>query len=300
MGSNAAAVSKTEFKQYLTPFLTWCEGRFPYVFHVHFASVLHGDLRMAYCGDPKEMIGVTLFIYKAGSVKDRPEGVKEWSKFVKIVNQPSNFKLNFKTGEIVGQRSLQATVKLPEPIEWMKVKKYISPPGRIGARYLKKHWGYMVIVDRGLVEHLTRKLDEFEFYFSGGKTFRGRYILRPFGKNFNFFSASADEVNPVIVGTSVKNLREGKELGGFLWIKTKNQTPYVLSRRAIQKKFISPKNFSALPQLLKKRIPRKFQYWRHEQLEKRLSVRDELVTELKRQKLLQPLVEGKWEKIRIK
>lgn len=295
MGENISVTSYT-FKKYLSPFLVWCEGKFDYILHVHWASVLHGDLRMGYCGDPNNVIGVTLFIYKQGAVKHRPNGPKGWTEFLKVIRDPKNFKLNFKTGEIQGQRSLAATVKLPEAKAWMKVKKYISPPGTIGARALRKWWSYMTIVDKGKVEHLTRKLDEFEFYFTEGKAFRGRYILRPFGKNFTFFTASAQ---PVLVGTTQK-LEEGKEISGFLWIKAKNQTPYILSTRAVKKRFISPAHFSGLPMALKERIPKAFQYWTIESKAKRLKVRDNLVLALKGQKQYQYLEEGAWHKVNLK
>ncbi len=296
MGSNISP-SKEDLKKYVRPFLTWCEGVYDYVLHIHWASVLHGDLRMSYCGDSKFMIGVTLFLYKPGSVKVRPNGLEGWTDFLKVVRDPRNFKLNFETGEIQGQRSLAATVKLKEPIQWMKVRKYISPPGRVGARALRKWWSYMTVVDRGKVEHLTRKLDEFEFYFSKGKTFRGRYILRPFGRNFTFFTASAEQ--PVVVGTQAKKLREGKEISGFLWIKAKNQCPYVLGPRAIRKKFIPPQGFSGLPRELKKRIPSEFQYWKTSSEDTRRKVRDELVLTLKKQKQYSFLEAGNWSKVKL-
>jgi len=293
MGEN---ITSKDFKRYVAPFLVWCEGKFDYVLHVHWASVLHGDLRMGYCGDPRSMIGVTLFIYKSGAVKHRPNGLEGWSEFLKVIKNPKNFKLDFKTGEIQGQRSLAATVKLPESKAWMKVKKYISPPGTVGARALRKWWSSMTVVDRGKVEHLTRKLDEFEFYFTEGKAFRGRYILRPFGKDFTFFTAGAQ---PTIVGTTQK-LEEGKEISGFLWIKAKDQTPYILSLRAVKKRFIPPVHASGLPVELKARIPRVFQYWNIESKAKRLKVRDSLVLALKSQKQYKFLKEGSWKKVNLR
>lgn len=289
------ALTKEDFKRYMAPFLVWCpeDKVYRYVLHIHLASVLHGDLRMEYCG--RDLIGVTLFLYKSGTLKKRPNGKEGWRDFLKIVKNPKYFKLNFKTGEIVGQRSLQCTAKLPESKAWYKVNKFISPPGWIGAASLKKYWGYMTVVDRGTVEHLTRKLDMVEFYFHG-KAFRGRYILRPFGKNFEFFSAS---VKPVVTGTTYEKLKEGKELGGFLWIKPVDQTPYVLSLRAVQKKFVPPKGFSGLPRDLKKRIPLEYQYWKFDDKEKRIEVRDGLREELKGKRLLRYLEKGEWRQIQL-
>ncbi|MCD6143129.1 MAG: hypothetical protein J7J04_02210, partial [Thermococcus sp.] len=105
---------------------------------------------MRWCG--RDLIGVTLFLYRPGSVKHRPNGKEGWDDFLKIVKHPRRyFKLDYTTGEIIGQKSLQATMKLPESNAWINVRKYISPPGFIGARSLKDKWGYMTCVDLGLV-----------------------------------------------------------------------------------------------------------------------------------------------------
>lgn len=278
-------------KKYARPFLVWCEGSYPYCLHIHLASVFHGDLRMRWCG--RDLIGVTLFLYRPGSVKHRPNGREGWDDFLKIVKYPRRyFKLDYTTGEIIGQRSLQATMKLPEPQSWINVKKLVSPPGFVGARALKDKWSYMTRVDTGLVEHLTRKLDMFEFYFTKGKAFRGRYILRPFGRGFHFYTASADK--PHVVGTKYEKLKEGKELGGFLWIRAKDQTPYILSLRAVEKRFVAPFGYSGLPTQLKKLIPSRFQYWKLRSEKDRIRVRDELRDALKRKGLMKYLESGVW------
>ncbi len=175
---------------------------------------------------------------------------------------------------------------------WINVKKLVSPPGFVGARALKDKWSYMTRVDTGLVEHLTRKLDMFEFYFTKGKAFRGRYILRPFGRGFHFYTASADK--PHVVGTKYEKLKEGKELGGFLWIRAKDQTPYILSLRAVEKRFVAPFGYSGLPTQLKKLIPSRFQYWKLRSERDRIRVRDELRDALKRKGLMKYLESGVW------
>ena len=180
---------------------------------------------------------------------------------------------------------------------WINVRKLVSPPGRIGARSLKDKWSYMTRVDTGLVEHLTRKLDMFEFYFTKGKAFHGRYILRPFGRGFHFYTASADK--PQVVGTKYEKLKEGKELGGFLWIKAKDQTPYVLSLRAVEKRFVAPFGYSGLPTKLRKRIPTRFQYWKIKDDQKRIDLRNKLRDELKTKGLLGSLSLGKWEQVKL-
>jgi len=157
----------------------------------------------------------------------------------------------------------------------------------------------MVKVDEGVVEHLTRKLDMFEFYFVKGKAFHGRYILRPFGRGFYFHSASAEE-KPEVEGTKYERLKEGKELGGFLWIKAKRQTPYVLSARAVQKRFVPPPGYSGLPSALKKRIPSEFRYWKHTSEKERLSVRDSLREELRKRDLLPFLERGDWKRVNLR
>jgi len=290
--------ARGEVKKYLNPFMQWCDNKYPYTFHVHWASVLHGDLRMGYCGSLNYLIGVTLFLFKKGRTIQRPNGLKGWSRFLQIVNNPSNFKLNFKTGEIQGQHSLGATVKPIEPKAWLKVKKYVAPPGEITARKLRKWWAYMIKVDSGYVQHLTRKEDEFEFYFTNGKTFRGRYILRPYGSNFNFFSSDIGSNKFLFSRSLASKLKEGKEISGFLWIKAEDQTPYVLGR-GVKKRFIPPQKHSGLPHELKIRIPQKFQYWHATSEAKRIEIRDQLFASLKHERQLQYLKLGDWNRIKL-
>jgi hypothetical protein len=75
--------------------------------------------------------------------------------------------------------------------------------------------------------------------------------------------------------------------GNFTWMmfKAKTQLPYVLSARAVNKKWIPAYGASALPHNLRSKTPERFQYWKKKDEKMRLECRDELVGEIK-EKLL--------------
>lgn len=67
----------------------------------------------------------------------------------------------------------------------------------------------------------------------------------------------------------------------FTW-KPKDQTPYVLSRRAVQQNWIPPKGVHCLPPELAQHIPSEFKYWERENASQRLALRNELVQAIRR------------------
>ena len=57
--------------------------------------------------------------------------------------------------------------------------------------------------------------------------------------------------------------------------------PYVLSNRAVQKRWVPPHNVSAVPRKVRTTIPERFRYWIFEDTAKRRAARDQLVVEIK-------------------
>jgi len=235
-------------------------------------------------GNPRYLLGVTLFAQRPGVFKKRPDTKAGWKVFEEKATSRSSWKLDLETGEIIGQKSLGATLKLLVPRPWLFVKKWMRPPGYIGST--KKHWGFMIRVGWGEVEHLSRKLDMIELYFppGKGKPFRGRYFLRAFDPKFRFVAAKEFE-------------KETAEVAGFLFIKPKDQTPYVLSSRAVKKGFIPPFGRHALPKELARRIPSRLRYWTRKNERERCEVRDTLVNELRKKRFMRFLFSGLWHKI---
>jgi len=128
-------------------------------------------------------------------------------------------------------------------------KGWLSVEGERGDRVF-------VIYDKGTIEY-GAQLPYFHEYFIKGKKFRGRIVFR-----------------------MVPNLdKEPDDEREFLWMtwKPKDQTPYVLTKRSIQKGYRTDFGISALPIEVRKKIPRKYHYWNERDADKRFEVRKELV-----------------------
>ena len=133
-----------------------------------------------------------------------------------------------------------------------------------GPGYDKKR--FMWTVDNFEVEHGCKKLDYVELFCEN------------------------DFISGRIVFVKIPNKAEWKKTpeGDYTWMmfKTKTETPYVLSTRAVDKKWIPPYGASALPRNLRSKIPERFQYWKKKDEKMRLELRDELVEEIKKKLLL--------------
>jgi len=69
----------------------------------------------------------------------------------------------------------------------------------------------------------------------------------------------------------------------YFWafIQTVDQTPYVLTREAVDKKWLPPKGFSALPREIRAVIPEEYRFWEASEESRRLELREKLVEKLK-------------------
>ncbi len=147
--------------------------------------------------------------------------------------------------------------KEPKPAEWLDYRGKVEP-GEIGAT--KNEPGFFYIADRFDVEFGTQK-PHYHEYFCNGTLFKGRFCIR-----------------------LLENKKEWKKTGEGLmtWmaVRPKEKTPYVISRRAVTKKWIPGFGHSALPKKIRAKIPDKYRYWRYRETAKQLEVRDTLVDEL--------------------
>jgi len=224
----------------------------------HIGRSFHGDLRIKRDG---VLDGITLAYMKKGTVKEdvktleqAKEIEKNWSKYCKLTDQPLSPK------EVL-HRAIYAELKDPEPVEWLNFEGVV-PPGEVGAR-VKEH-GVFNIVDRGKVWYGAVKPYFVEFFFKG-KRLTGRWILR-------------------MITNPWKEDIPGREFVWLFW-KPMDQTPYVLSERAVEKRWIPPIGISCLPPWIRDKIPDEYKYWLKKSKNEALKTRDELVEAIKAKKI---------------
>jgi len=212
----------------------------------------HADFRIRV---GNHLLGATLFILKPGTIKESVTSLrqakeieKHWERYFKLRDVPQT--------EITDpRRKIQVVWKKPEPIDWLNVEGVVEK-GEVGAtRY---EYGVFSIVDRPTVYFGAQK-PYFKEFFVDGRLISGRWVVR--------YLPNPWEKRPAFV---------------FLMWKPADQTPYVLSQRAVEKRWIPPPNVSALPPWIRKNIPTKYKYWFKKNTNERLAIRDELVRALRK------------------
>jgi hypothetical protein len=153
--------------------------------------------------------------------------------------------------------------KAVEPIEWLDYQGRVEK-GEVGAT--KNEPGYFYIIDRFDAVLGTQK-PHFHEYFCNGKVFDGRFCIR-----------------------LLENKEEWKKTGEGLmtWMASTaltDKTPYVLGRRAVRKKWVPPYGHSALPDKIRSKVPKEYQYWNSRDPKKRLKIRDSLIEEIKKTRI---------------
>lgn len=184
------------------------------------------------------------------TVKQAKELEKDWETYFKLSNKPETYLVS-------PRRKLWVELKKPEPLAWLNVEGVV-PPGKVGAtRY---EFGVFSIFDRPIVYPGAQKPDFCELFLYG-KRFTGRWVVRLLP-------------NP---------WRAEMPRRAFVWLmwKPEEQTPYVLSRRAVQKRWMPPDGISCLPPEIRQQIPEKYQYWKKKGATAR-AIRDELVKAIRR------------------
>lgn len=222
-----------------------------FVVHAHFRKELsiHLDVRIQY--DVSALIGYTL---TNPFSLDHPFDSFENSKKIFEKKKPELEK------RIANQNDkFLAVPKEVQPTVWLKVEGEVKE-GEVGATHFGK--GAFVIVDSGSVE-FGRLATFFREYWFHGKIFNGRFVAR------------------LIPNSSIDNpdYEGGMAKASLLWLfwKTKETTPFVLSKRAITQGYIPPYDVSAMPKEFSAEIPSKLRFWHHKNKFKRIAVRSALV-----------------------
>jgi len=205
----------------------------------------------------KELEGMTLFHQIKGTLTQDVETVaqakaieRQWKKYFKLLNVPQT--------DIPGRRKIRVSLKKPEPRAWLTTEA-VMPRGEVGATVEEE--GVFSIVDRPTVWFGAQK-PYFKEFFIKGKLIDGRWVV-------NYLP------NPWIE-------QEPRTKFVYLLWKPEDQTPYVLTRRAVKKKWVPPFGVSALPPRIRNIIPEKFKYWNRRNISERLASRDELVTAIRK------------------
>jgi len=207
------------------------------------------------------LLGFTVADLVKGAIKE-PVTTLEQAK--RLDKMPQNWKISNEPG--MKGIILYAEPKKPAPLEWLRVEGVVKP-GEVGAtRY---EYGVFSILQRGKL-HLGAQKTYFKEYFLTGKPFDGRWVAR---KLPNIWK---DPRRRRPKGVELPPLAIKKEFIWFFW-KPKDQTPYVLSKRAVEDAWIPEYNVTALPPEIADKIPEEYKYWKNPDKRKRLEIRDALV-----------------------
>lgn len=212
-----------------------------FVIQAHFRGAsVHFDIRFRK-NDVLE--GFTMATAYEGKIK---EPVLDMETAEKLLKRDDVWKIDLKTGKqkerktIVGKEGekIWCDFKAMQPVSWLKVEGW-TPPRKIEPvpGGTKEYPGVFVIVDKG---YYAKGADKpyFKEYFLYGQKWKGRIVFR------------------VVAG-----MKAVKELLTWLYWKTDDQTPYVLSKRAVEEKWL-PEGYSALPFELEKQVPEELNYWK--------------------------------------
>jgi|GEM_PF-3183693 len=271
----------------------------------------HVDQR--YETDSGALIGWTIL----DSLPDRPKvpplSIEDAKKFDR---DPSNWKIDWNTGEWAWREkkggakariSIVVRKKAPEPLDWLTFEGE-QPPKSIGATA----YGPAIfthITPLGVVETLAQKSYMHEYYLTF-PNFKWHIVFRllrkPFVQKESFREAlktqDYERLSEMVELEESESLEEGLYLeakrfipvskGGWGyeeagWIAIYvTREPYVISKRAVQLKWIPPYPYSALPRHIKKQIPPEFHYWKEKDMQKRIEIRDALVKAIKEKKVV--------------
>lgn len=294
-------------------------------------------------GEKKEyLIGWTFADLVKGIIKKPIETMalaRKWD------GTPRAWKIDLKTGKFKLRRTRAGTLvpaeirafeKATEPHEWLNIEGVTPPFPAPGST--KEFRGVFSIIDKGIGEYGTQKLDFHEYFLSKGKL-KGRLAIRrlvrgKFEKKYSVddeiekaFGLEEDQEIPLwifkrniqlylenVLGWQPQEIEkqfpldkkmadiekqfeeiikerrailpagveEARPITATFWvvIQPKDQTPYVIQKRAVDKKWMPPDGKSALPKVIRKQIPSEFQYWKKKGKEAQ-KIRDDLVKAIK-------------------
>jgi len=279
-----------------------------YVCHHHFrGKSIHADFRIESM-ENKDLIGWTINNMIPDSIQE-PVTAIEQAKSLKIDEYS---KIDWQTGEFAKRKKsgtetlvdveLVCEKKAVEPHPWLEIEGVVKP-GTVGAT--KQYPGVFLIVDKGTCEYGAQKPWVHEYFPQSDRNkggFRYRILFRQLrveaiqGKSeediracaVEFLNESFDSVfsedwdldlserlkaRDIVMPAAETTFRQES---AWLLIKPSDQTPYVLSDRAVKEKWIAPKGFSSLPKDLRTRIPVEFKYWMIDKEKDRVLMRDAL------------------------
>lgn len=134
-------------------------------------------------------------------------------------------------------RKIYTQTKGSMSVAWLKMEGEV-PAGTVGGT--SELEGQIIIMDRGTVEHGTQK-SYFHEYWLHGERANGRIVIR-----------------------RLATRPQWKTKESFAWLTfftKKEERPYVISRRAVNRKWYPPKGISALPKETRVQIPEEYHYW---------------------------------------
>jgi len=254
----------------------------PYVMQHHYrGSSVHTDLRIdlgaQLLDDPDyTMVGWTLLDEIQGLIREPVRTLEEARKLNardiwKIDWHRGRFKNHDQIKAITPQDSpeynsipddnhrtqIEAVPKTPIPRQWLTIDTVLKPAS---SEHHRGDWNpVMSIVDTGRVWLGAQKPYYHEYFFESDKGRRwGRLVFRLLPRPEKYRKAGA---------------------GRFWWttIQPESQQPYVLSRRAVKKKWLPPEGQPALPPDLARETPENLRYWtpglkQHDRLLRRLKL----------------------------
>jgi hypothetical protein len=242
------------------PFLTPADESkdWKFILQLHFrGKSVHGDFRNE---RPSFLVGWTINLQKEGFPSKDIDTLEEARKFI---SNPSNIK-EFRQGH-EGAQQVVLEKKSPQPKQWLTAEG-VYQPGEVGGT--KEHEGVFINGAEGTVE------------FGVSKPYFHEY----------FYTAVKGPLKDIIQGRFVTRLLKnvwGPETSGrsqFVWMGwfTKDNEPYILSRRAVSLGVMPPEGLSWLPRNVRKQIPKDFQYWKLKGT-KAKKARDNLVNAMKKE-----------------
>lgn len=264
--------------------------KFVYQHHWRGGKSVHGDMRFE---QTDALLGFTNAVQTPGievpSLDDeKSASVKGAENYAE--RNPGKFKINPNTGEFAARRTaagevrptqIAAVPKAQQPKAWLDVEGVVQPGG-IGATTNLPATFH--IVDSGTYTPGARKSTIWEIFVEDSKddVFLGRYFWRPVVRK--------------ILPPSEEQTIEGIQL---TLIRPTDQLPNVLAKSSrVDRPWIPPKGWSALPKVLQKKVPPKLRYWTKSSESERKKLRNELYEVWKEEGLIGELQEGTFKLIK--
>ncbi|MEW6556020.1 MAG: DNA adenine methylase [Elusimicrobiota bacterium] len=291
-----------------------------YVVQEHWrGSSMHNDFRYEIIKN-ELLLGWTIDSLIKGTIKEPITTLSQakelkFDDYSKINWDTGEFKKRKKKGaEKLVDVELACQRKSPEPFAWLEVEG-VAPTGSVGAT--KKFPGVFRIVDKGTIEVGALKPWLAEYFPKSSRNqggFRYRIFFRQLrtsaitGKEKFIKSIESQKIYDAIkqaftsvdlnpedkdwdlrimetIKQEIKPLpvseTEFREEAAWFLIKPIDQTPYVLSDRAVEELWVSPQGISALPKSIREEIPKEYRYWLLEDEKNRRAIRDKLVSAIK-------------------